>query len=248
MKNTKKLLLLLFLSTNLCATPYIDTEKYEYNTGETIYIHIEELLNNKEYWLGVYPNSSGRYWKDVVSWPLGDVKNGIVQVESINEPGKYVAKLFHKGTYKILDQVKFDVNSDRGTTENDCGSQWYNASLTNYTSYPKQNSQECKKYNGCKWAGQFYGLAKKKSKTWVKEKNIVAVHIKDWEWLALKKVRIRKGEKEIVATVYDACSDSDCDGCCTNNLGNNDLLIDMEKYTKDRFGADSGTVEFQVCN
>jgi len=51
---------------------------------------------------------------------------------------------------------------------------------------------------------------------------------------------------EILATAYDYCDDKDCDGCCTKNLGGNKLLLDLEKYTRERFG--SGTVEFQMCD
>ncbi len=244
---------------------YIDTEKYTYQTGEDIFIQVVGLSHHKKYWMGVYRKSSGNNWRNVVSWPLEEVKSGLLGVEKINSPGEYEARLFYKNTYKMVDSVAFDVTKKRksGThlakakkahhrTDHthdsaDCGTPWYKASLTYYTSYPEPGSEECIQYNGCTWAGQFYGLDQKKSRTWVKEHNIVSVHMKDWGWLGMRKVRIRQGDKEIVATVYDECNDDDCDGCCTRNLGNNNFLIDMEEYTKKRFGASSGTVEFQVC-
>ncbi len=241
------MLILYFLSTNLFAT-YIDTKKYEYKAGEKIYIQVVGLSSHKKYWLGVYKKSSGNNWKNVVSWPIKKIKNGFLEVEKINSSGDYEARLFYKDTYDMVDLVEFNVINDDEDTSSDCGTQWYKASLTNYISYPNKNSEECKKYNGCTWAGQFYGLDEKKSKKWVKQNNIVSVHMKDWDWLGLHKVRIRKGKKEIMATVYDACNDDDCDGCCTRNLGNNNFLIDMEKYTKKRFGSGSGTVEFQICD
>jgi hypothetical protein len=132
--------------------------------------------------------------------------------------------------------------------QDDCGTTWYTASLTNYTSYPDPNSEECLLYNGCTWAGQFYGLNEVQSEAWVANTNIVAVHMKDWDWLGSKTIRIRQDSREIIATAYDACSDADCDGCCTDNLGDNDFLLDLEKHTEQRFGSGSGTVSFQVCN
>ena len=147
----------------------------------------------------------------------------------------------------MLDSVELDVGLSE--SKGDCGTQWYQATLTHYTSYPDPNDyEECVLYSGCKYQGQFYGLGgPAKSEEWVKNNNIIAIHAKDWGWLGLKNIRIRQGEKEIIATAYDLCSDSDCAGCCSNNLGDNDFLIDIEKYTKQRFGSGSGTVSFQVC-
>lgn len=131
---------------------------------------------------------------------------------------------------------------------NDCGSAWYRANLTNYESYPAPGSEECLEFNGCTWAGQFYGLPDKMPESWVMANNIASVHLKDWNWLGMKTLNLRQGTKRITVKVYDGCSDSDCDGCCTQNLGGDGYLIDLEKYTKNRFGSGSGTVEFQVCN
>ena len=133
-------------------------------------------------------------------------------------------------------------------SESDCGSEWYSSALTNYESYPKLGSKECTTFNGCTWIGEFFGLPDKKLEFWVKANNIVAVHKKDWGWLGMKTLNLRQGNKHITAKVYDQCDDADCDGCCSQNLGGDGFLIDIEKYTMQRFGSGSGIVEFQVCN
>jgi hypothetical protein len=48
----------------------------------------------------------------------------------------------------------------------------------------------------------------------------------------------------MVVTVYDTCGDSDCGGCCTENRGNADALIDLEKYTNQRWGLDDGRIQW----
>lgn len=140
--------------------------------------------------------------------------------------------------------------SNEDSSSNDCGSTWYKANLTNYESYPDPGSPECIEFNGCTWAGQFYGLNGVQPLSWVKANNIAAVHLKDWGWQGLKTINLRQGTRKITAKVYDACSDSDCNGCCTQNATQNGLnyLVDLEKYTMQRFGSGSGIVEFQICN
>ena len=133
-----------------------------------------------------------------------------------------------------------------------CSGPWYQANLTWYESYPDPDSEECIEYNGCTWAGQFYGLEGTQTEEWVAAHNIVSVHQKDWDWLGMQNIKLRQGDHEIIATVYDLCSDSDCDGCCTQNLGpvnsdGNRYLIDIEAYTRERFGSGEGIVEFQMC-
>ena len=119
------------------------------------------------------------------------------------------------------------------------------ANLTWFTSYPDPGSEECVRYNGCKWAGQFAAVGKK-SKAWVKSHNIAAVHSKDFNKYKLKTLRLSKGGKTIDAVVYDMCSDSDCNGCCTRNARSTGFLIDIEEHTAGRFGSRSGTVDW-VC-
>jgi hypothetical protein len=123
-------------------------------------------------------------------------------------------------------------------------SEWQAASLTNFTSYPDPGSDECVKYNGCMWAGQFAAVDGKQTEAWVMSHNIAAVHSKDFNLYKLKTLRLRKDGKEIDVTVYDECSDSDCSGCCTQNAKPSGFLIDIERYTAERFGVSDGQVEW----
>jgi hypothetical protein len=119
------------------------------------------------------------------------------------------------------------------------------ANLTWFESYPDPGSEECIKYNGCTWAGQFAAVNGKQPESWVKANNICAVHEKDFAKYKLKTLRLTQGSKTIDVKVYDMCSDSDCDGCCTENAKTG-FLIDVEKYTAERFGTRDGTVDW-VC-
>lgn len=124
---------------------------------------------------------------------------------------------------------------------------WNRALLTWYESYPAVESEECIMYNGCHWEGLFAGVSGKQTEEWVKNHNIIAVHEKDYEKYALKTFRIKKNGVSIDATVYDMCSDSDCNGCCTKNAGKVGFLIDMEKYTMERFGGQSSGLVQWIC-
>jgi hypothetical protein len=130
------------------------------------------------------------------------------------------------------------------------GGTWRRANLTNFTSYPDPNSEECIRYNGCQWAGQFAFVSGKQTEQWVRDHNIAAVHEKDASAYKLKTLRLRQGTRQIDAVVYDMCADSDCSGCCTDNANDNGLnfLIDIEKYTMQRFGSGSGIVDFQCIS
>ena len=122
---------------------------------------------------------------------------------------------------------------------------WHQANLTWYTSWPEPGSEECIEYNGCTWAGYFAGVEGQMTEEWVKEHNIIAVHEKDWKKYKLKTFRLRMNGSTIDAVVCDMCSDSDCDGCCTENAGEIGFLIDIEKYTRERFdGNGDGVVEW----
>lgn len=122
---------------------------------------------------------------------------------------------------------------------------WYQANLTWYTSWPEPDSEECIEYNGCTWAGYFAGVEGQMTEEWVSQHNIIAVHEKDWDQYKLKTFRLRMNGSTIDAVVYDMCSDSDCDGCCTENAGEIGFLIDIEKYTRERFdGNGDGVVEW----
>lgn len=142
--------------------------------------------------------------------------------------------------------------------------EWHQANLTNYTSYPEccgptgavsdycmdnpaeESCEECTEYNGCMWAGYFAGLDDQQTRDWVMMHNIAAVHEDDFGAYEGKTLRLRQGELEIDVVVYDLCSDADCSGCCTENASQNglDFLIDIERYTMERFGAGDGIVEW----
>jgi hypothetical protein len=94
------------------------------------------------------------------------------------------------------------------------------------------------------WAGMFAFAAGTQSKAWVMANNIAAIHDKHAAQYKLKTLRIRQGDNMIDAKVWDQCSDSDCTGCCTNNSRETGFLIDLEKYTMERFGGEHGIAEF----
>ncbi|MDQ2642811.1 MAG: hypothetical protein M3020_03285 [Myxococcota bacterium] len=120
---------------------------------------------------------------------------------------------------------------------------WKIANKTNYTSYPDPGSEECIEFNGCTWEGLFAACDDKKSEAWVSEHDIVAA-FPDFQELALHDLCLRKGAKTIVVTVLDTCADSDCDGCCSENQGSADQLIDLESYTNARWGVPDGPIEW----
>ena len=128
--------------------------------------------------------------------------------------------------------------------------EWREANLTNFESYPDPNSEECEEFNGCTWAGRFAFVEGKQTEEWVMMHNIVAVHSRDGDEYGLKTLRLRLDGDEIDVTVYDVCSDNDCDGCCTNNASQTGFLIDIEKYSMERFGHGHGIVEWACldCN
>jgi hypothetical protein len=120
---------------------------------------------------------------------------------------------------------------------------WKTANKTNYTSYPDPGSEECVKYNGCTWAGQFAACDGTKTETWVAAHDIVSV-FPDFASLKLHDLCLRKGQKTLVVTVLDTCADSDCSGCCTENKGSASELIDIESYTNARWGVPDGSIEW----
>ena len=147
-----------------------------------------------------------------------------------------------------VDNVTESSSSEAGGAESSSATAdtvWHQANLTWYTSWPDPGSEECIEYNGCTWAGYFAGVEGQKSEEWVSQHNIIAVHEKDWDTYKLKTFRLRMNGSTIDAVVYDMCSDSDCDGCCTKNAGKIGFLIDIEKYTRERFdGNGDGVVEW----
>jgi hypothetical protein len=114
---------------------------------------------------------------------------------------------------------------------------WNKAYLTWYISWPDPGSEECVKYNGCQWAGYFAGIEGQQTEQWVSEHNIISIHEKDWDKYNGKTFKLRQNGRTIEAVVYDKCADSDCDGCCTQNAGQLDFLIDIESYTCEKFSG-----------
>ncbi len=125
----------------------------------------------------------------------------------------------------------------------DAGLVWKTANKTNYTSYPEPGSVECVEYNGCMWAGWFAGCASKQEESWVQSHNIAAL-FPNFEDYQLHDICIRSGEKTMIVTVYDTCGDDDCEGCCTQNKGSKDALVDLESFTNERWGLPDGAIEW----
>jgi len=138
-------------------------------------------------------------------------------------------------------------SSGSGGTGTDCASKaglvWKTANKTNFESYPAPNSEECIKYNGCAYLGQFSACGDKKEPlTWVMTHNIVSF-FPNFNTYKLHDLCLKSSTgKTIVVTVLDTCGDSDCGGCCTENKGTADALVDLEKYTNDRWGVADGRI------
>jgi len=219
----------------------ITSSKPDYRLDESIDLTVSELSGDRD-WVGIYRKGEPSNYANIIAWQWAD--NNTLSFVNVADEGEYEARLFFHNSYYMVSSVDFNVAS-----ADDCHTPWYSAGLSYYTSYPDPDSEECIEYNGCKWAGQFYGLEDTMSEDWVRNNNIVAVHLKDWEWLGNHRIKIRQGDREILATAYDACSDADTpNNDCTANMGTNDYLLDLEKFTMQRFGSHSGDVEFQLCD
>ena len=89
----------------------------------------------------------------------------------------------------------------------------------------------------------FAGCNKTEPLAWVMSHNIVAA-FPDFKTLGLHDLCLKSGTKTIVVTVYDTCGDNDCGGCCTDNKGTADALIDIESYTNARWGVQDGRIQW----
>jgi hypothetical protein len=127
---------------------------------------------------------------------------------------------------------------------------WRQANVTWYTSYPEPGSDECINFNGCQWEGMFAGVSGKQTEEWVRSHDIAAVHERFFGDLNGKWLTIRNPQtgKTMDVQVLDMCADSDCNGCCTRNLGDEGFLIDLESYTAERFWGSprNGVVEWRI--
>jgi hypothetical protein len=130
------------------------------------------------------------------------------------------------------------------------GLTWHSANKTTFDSYPDPGSPECIQYNGCAYEGGFAACNKTESKAWVSSHNIVSVFpnlgkaSQGIGALALHGLCLKSGSKSIVVTVLDECADSDCSGCCTQNKGSAEELIDIESFTDARWGVDDGPIQW----
>ena len=122
---------------------------------------------------------------------------------------------------------------------NDPNIKWQKGVHTQYTSYPAKGSEECIKYSGCDYEGQFENCANTMPESWVKAHNIVSVFPTKLG-VKLHNICIKASNgKTVMASVLDTCADTDCSGCCTENLhsvSGATALIDVEKYTDGRLG------------
>ena len=135
------------------------------------------------------------------------------------------------------------------------------AQLTWYESHPRccydanaPNQEECTKYSGCKWAGQF---ANGETLTLTEVKNTPIVSFYDvnnpsmsaWKRLYMnRKVRITKNGVTFTAIIKDTCQDYDTanNDCSRNAKGG--FLIDIESFTAKKYIGGThnahGTVDF----
>ena len=121
---------------------------------------------------------------------------------------------------------------------------WKTGSKTNFTSYPAPGSAECIQYSGCMYEGEFAGCDQTEPLAWVMSHNIVAA-FPDFNALKLHDLCLKSSTgKTIVVTVLDTCGDSDCNGCCTQNKGTADELIDVESFTDMRWGVPDGRIQW----
>jgi hypothetical protein len=203
-------------------------------------------------------------------WRITSVSGGAKRIQSVKSgkclevagSGSANGVAIEQGDCSDSDNQKFKLASVGGNPDpnpapnpgnpppDNGGLTFRKANMTNFTSYPDPGSEECIKFNGCMWAGQFAALDGKQSLDWVKSHNIAAVHERDFNKYKLKTLRLRKGGKTIDVVVYDECADSDCDGCCTQNAKSTGFLIDIESFTADRFGVGDGVVDWACidCN
>jgi hypothetical protein len=132
------------------------------------------------------------------------------------------------------------------TTTNRCeapGLVWKSANKTEFTSYPAPGSEECIKYSGCLYQGMFAGCGPTMPQSWVQSHDIVSV-FPDFATLKHHDLCLKSGSKTMVVLVIDTCADSDCSGCCTQNKGSANELIDIESYTAARFGVSDGPIQW----
>ncbi len=214
-------------------------------------MNIDNLSASSEYFVAMYTcQKIGRQWKcgcrdkicansywQLQSFKLDKIAANSNLSNSNSSSTSYSDSSSNSSNSSSTSTNTTSTNSSSTSTAPTSATDWKKANSTWYTSHPDAGSEECIKYNGCKWAGMFAGVNGKKSESWVKAHNIVAVHSKffsqyNGKWLIL---RNPSTGKELDVQVLDMCSDNDCDSCCTRNMQSTGFLIDLEKYTAERF-------------
>jgi hypothetical protein len=89
----------------------------------------------------------------------------------------------------------------------------------------------------------FAGCGPTMPPSWVKSHDIVSV-FPDFATLKHHDLCLKSGSKTIVVLAIDTCADSDCSGCCTQNRGSANELIDIESFTAARFGVPDGPIQW----
>jgi hypothetical protein len=100
------------------------------------------------------------------------------------------------------------------------------------------------------YEGQFAACSQTETQAWVMAHNIVAFYQKQdpngFNTMKLHDLCLKdpSSGQTIRVTVYDTCADSDCSGCCTQNQGSADALIDVESYTYARFNNNNTSIQW----
>ena len=122
---------------------------------------------------------------------------------------------------------------------------WSLANLKWYELHQDPDSEDCVEYDGCEYAGSLEFLGQGQvTEGWIQNTLVAAVHAKDFESYGGHILRLRQGSNQIDVMVYDRCSDSECEGCCTEAIEETSFLIDLEIHTFEQFGANQGIVEW----
>lgn len=123
----------------------------------------------------------------------------------------------------------------------------------------RDETSECKDYSGCKWMGLMTacGDENKIPVDYLKTNYVVAFISKAQSKLKTRDQRIKfwqkhYGEQNIEITlsyknesltfnaiILDTCDDTDCDGCCSKNMGDEDALIDIEFESLNRLSNEN---------
>lgn len=109
------------------ATPFLQTTKTVYSTGEAIPIYFYNGPGNPSDWIGIYrdgdPDRNYLDWMYVnnTQAPFQGYKNGMVTLKGRLEPGTYNLRFFaNNGYVKISPDIKITVTQEKGNLSPDC--------------------------------------------------------------------------------------------------------------------------------